>query len=334
MAADDDERRAPQQPLPRLIGVGARGVRAVAGATGIEQAAERTTEEAVIRALENPAVVRAISRALQTGATEQLVEGALTSEADARALTSEQVGDAIIRALDSEQTDRVWRHLLASDEVQMLVERIAEAPEVRAAITQQGVGLLDDLGRGVRELSDHVDEALEAIVRRLRGREAPAPGPNRVGLVTRSVAAGLDGVLLNLTFLAVSAIFGVTIGGVLGDNQDPSAPALVAGIGLWCITGAAYLSVCWALAGQTVGMRALSIRLESPVGPKIGFRRAFRRLVGTVLSVFTLGVGFLLVIFDPGRRSLADRFAGTTVIEEEFERLAPHTRDHAEAGSP
>ena len=56
---------------------------------------------------------------------------------------------ALIEALDSEMVDEVWRRLLASDEAQRLVERIAEAPEIRAAISAQSVGLIEDVGHTI-----------------------------------------------------------------------------------------------------------------------------------------------------------------------------------------
>ena len=321
----DDERPPSRAPIPRLIGAGARGVRAVAGATGIEEAAERSAEDAIIRALENPAVIRAIGRALETDGAAEALELTITSPALARALSSPEVTDAIIAALDSETTDRVWDHLLASDEVQKLVERIAEAPEVRAAITSQGAGLVWDMGRTIREIADHFDDAIDSLVARFRGRRKRPPGPQRVGLVTRAVAAAADGAILNLLFLGVSAILGVTIGGVIGDDEAPSGLAIVAGSALWIGAGAIYLGIFWALAGQTPGMRFLSIRLEAGGKRAIGVRRAVRRLVGIGLSVLTLGVGFLLVVTDPRRRSLADRIAGTEVIEDDRRLVAPHS---------
>ena len=63
--------------------------------------------------------------------------------------------------------DRIWERLLASDEAQKLVERIAEAPEVRAAVAAQGVGLLADLGRGARRAARRLDDGVERVVRRL-----------------------------------------------------------------------------------------------------------------------------------------------------------------------
>jgi uncharacterized RDD family membrane protein YckC len=278
---------------------------------------ERGTEEALVRALESEAVERAVIRVLESGAAERI-------------MSSPAVEESISKALDSELLDRSWDQFLASEELQKLVERIAEAPEIRAALTSQGVGLIEDLGRGIRDVSDHGDRAIARVLQRMRGRTAAeatadAGEVRRVGLVTRALGAVLDGVLINLGFLAISAIFGVTLGGVIGDDQGPSGGAIAAAALLWSGAGALYLTTFWALAGQTPGMRFLGIRLDLNGEKRIGARRAFRRVIGTALSVLTLGIGFLLIVFDPHRRSLADRMAGTEVIESDRDTAAPHT---------
>jgi uncharacterized RDD family membrane protein YckC len=281
-----------QPPLPsRLLGIGARGAERVAAATGIDDTVERTTEEAIERTLSSPAVER-----------------------------------AAVKVLDSELVDHVWDRLLASDEAQKLIERIAEAPEVRAAIAQQGFGLLQDVGRQIREIADHVDDALERVARRLRGRTAaPDEARQRVGLATRAVAAVADAGVLNLMFLGISALFGLTIGGVLGDDEGTSGWQIAVGAGLWITAGAIYLGFFWALSGQTPGMRFLSIRLDVEGRRHVGTRKAVRRLVGTALSILSFGVGFLMVLFDDRRRSLADRMAGTEMIEDDRPMVAPHS---------
>src|SRR3954470_19949420 len=166
-----------RSPAARVLGAGARGAERLAGATGVDKALEDAAEEAIVRALRSPAVERAITRALLEGnAIERAVE---------EALTSDEVVDAIVRALDTELADRVWREILASPKAQMLVERIAEAPEVRAAITQQGVGLVTDLGRRLTALTERVDDAFELLIHRIIRRPGHEAETNQVGLITR-----------------------------------------------------------------------------------------------------------------------------------------------------
>src|SRR3954453_17907618 len=83
-----------------------------------------------------------------------------------RALDSETAARATERLLRSDTANRVWDKVLESDEAQKLVERVAEAPEVRAAITSQGIGLAEDLRRGIRRACRQVDTVLENGVRR------------------------------------------------------------------------------------------------------------------------------------------------------------------------
>src|SRR5215211_4062496 len=103
----------------RLLGVGVRGARSVTKATGIDRAVEVAAEEAIVAAVESQAVERAMARVLEGPVVQEAVEGALESDA---------VKKALLEAMDSELVDEVWKRLLASDQAQQLVERIAEAP--------------------------------------------------------------------------------------------------------------------------------------------------------------------------------------------------------------
>ena len=324
MPAPAGERPGGGGPLPRLIGAGARGARAIAGATGLDDAAERTTEEAIVRAIESPAVARALARALETEAAAEVIERAITSAAVERAMSSPEVEAALIRALDSQTVDRVWDHLLASDEVQRLVERIAEAPEIRAAIASQGFGLVEDIGRQIRSITLRLDDVFDRVIRGLTGRKRRAGSTDRVGFVTRLLAALVDAGILNVIFLAVSALIGVAVSGLTdSDGDGVSAPLLAFGLTAWIFFGSIYLVTFWSLVGQTPGMRFLGIRLDVDGERRVGARRAWRRLWGTVLSVLTFGLGFLILARDDRRRSLADRIAGTEVVKAD--RVAPYS---------
>ena len=316
-----DRRESSESPTlaTRLLGGGYRGARRMAGATGVDRAVEAATEEAIVRAVESPAVERALARVLRGPVVEEAVSDALSSPA---------VEAALVEALDSELVDRVWDKLLASDEVQRLVERIAEAPEVRSAITAQGVGFLDDIRRQIRRASRGLDDVVERIARAIVRRDRRVVETDRAGAVTRTLAFGLDGLVLNGTFLALSAVISYLAHAVFGAKDGVSDQAIVAGVGLWIVAGSFYLTLFWGLAGQTPGMRFFGIRLVPPDSDGIGARRALRRLVGLVLAVLPLGLGLLGILVGDRRTGFQDRFAGTEVAYvadpiPEWARAAP-----------
>ncbi len=298
----DPPRRA--TPLSNLLGIGARGAERVVSATGIDDAVERTTEEAIVRALESPAVERAIVRVLESDAAQDALQRTLASPAVERA--AEEI-------IDSPLVDHVWDRLLASDEAQKLIERIADAPELRAAIAAQGIGLVRDIGRKIRDVAMRLDEGLERFVRRVIGRPRRKP-TTHAGLITRSVAGLLDAAILNVIFLATAALLGF-VASALGDPDGVSTAGVVFGLGAWTVFGSVYLLGFWSLAGQTPGMRLISIRIEDHDGsPELGLRRARRRLVGLVLAVIPFGLGLLGVLTHDDRRGWWDRRADTDVV--------------------
>jgi uncharacterized RDD family membrane protein YckC len=293
----------------RLLGVGVRGARSVGKATGIDRAVEVAAEEAIVGAIESDAVERAIARVLNGPAVEEAVEGAIESEAVKRAL---------IEAMDSELVDEVWRKLLASEEAQQLVERIAGAPELRAAISAQGAGMIEDIGRTIGKIARDLDSTFERIVRRIFFRK-PRPVPTtRAGFVSRAIAYVIDGVFVNLGFTALFALIAL-VDNAIGGGSGGSSYAIAIGSTVWVAMGSLYLVSFWALAGQTPGMRFVGIRLSSG---RLSVRRGLGRMLGLYLSVVTLGIGFLGVVFRENRRGWEDRFAGVDVIYDE-RRPAP-----------
>ena len=267
----------PRRPFPaRLIGSGARGARQVAGLAGLDRAAETAVEEALVSAAESPAVERALVR---------ILEGPQFEQALGRALGQPAVERALARALDSEQFDKLWAQLLASDEAQRLVERIAEAPEVRAAVTAQGVGLIEDLGRQLRRVARQLDDGLERIARAILRRPQRAQSPKQAGLVTRTLAVALDAVILNGIFIVLSGAIALAVSLINGGGGELSTPEAALGFLGWMIAWACYLLFFWSLSGQTPGMRFLAISLDvhgvtagrpSPIGAPAGRASGWR----------------------------------------------------------
>ena len=237
-------------------------------------------------------------------------------EAVERLLASPAVERAAINALDSPLVDKVWDRLLKSDEAQKLVERVAEAPEVRAAITQQGFGLLEDIGRQIRRIAHRLDAGAETLARRIsfRGGTRKAEQTDNAGLVTRALAIGVDGALIAGIFFAATAIFDFAVSAFV-DFDRSSTLAIILGTVFLVGLSATYFFFFWTLTGQTPGMRFLGIRLDDYDGtPHLSPRTAVRRLVGIVIAAIPLGAGFLMILFSDRRRGLHDRIARTEVI--------------------
>lgn len=303
------------RPLPlslRLLGAGVRGARTVTRAAGIDKAVEAAAEEAMVAAVESEAVERALVRVLQGPLVEEAVQGALESEALKRAL---------IEALDSELVDEVWRRLLASDEAQRLVERIAEAPELRAAISAQSVGLIEDVGHTIGNTTRRLDGVFERVVRRIFFRRRRSVPTERAGAVTRGLAFGIDVLIVNLAFSGLAAIAALIASAFSGSANGVSGLALALGSGAWLTLGALYLVAFWSLAGQTPGMRFVSIRLGVD-GRGLPPRRSLKRLIGFALATIPFGLGFLGIVFDERRRGWQDRLAGVDVLYEDHEPTA------------
>ncbi len=289
----------------RLLGVGVRGARSVGKATGIDRAVEVAAEEAIVGAIESEAVERAIARVLRGRAVEDAVQEALESEAVKRAL---------LEAMDSELVDEVWRRLLASEEAQQLVERIAGAPELRAAISAQGVGLLEDVGRTIGKIARDLDDRFERVLRKIFFRPQRTMPNSHAGFVSRAIAYVIDGVFVNLGFTALVALVTLVDNVFSGGNGGGTSFAIAVGSTVWVGIGSLYLVLFWDLAGQTPGMRFVGIRLSSD---RLRMRRGFRRLLGLYLSVVAFGIGFLGIVFRETRRGWEDRFSGTDVIYDE-----------------
>ena len=84
--------------------------------------------------------------------------------------------------------------------------------------------------------------------------------------------------------------------------------------------------------GQTIGKWATGLRIERRDGRPLSLPRALlRHLVGYLVSLLTLGAGFLLAALDREGRALHDRIAGTIVVRERLEARARGERAAATA---
>ena len=230
-----------------------------------------------------------------------------------RALDSETAAKATESFLENETTKRVWGKVLESDEAQKLVERVADAPEVRAAIAKQGIGLVDDLRRGVRSAARQVDTAIERVARRVLRRPQRERRPIYAGSFSRLLALAIDAGVVYGSLLLVTAAIAALINVFSSGDQQAGTAVIALGFTAWSLIAIAYLVIFWSGAGRTPGMSFVAIRMLSEDGRPVRPGPAFRRVIWLGISALPLLLGYWGVLFERERRGWPDRRAHTVV---------------------
>lgn len=117
---------------------------------------------------------RAVDRVLDGPELERLLMGALNDEriqtAVRRALESDGAKRLVDSLAESGLLDRIIDRLVSSGALWRLVDEVAASPEVKVAVSQQGLGYVDQVGDFVRERSRMADSRVERLADRLTGR--------------------------------------------------------------------------------------------------------------------------------------------------------------------
>jgi uncharacterized RDD family membrane protein YckC len=298
-------------PVARLLSAGARGADRVAHAAGVDRVLDEAVEEAIVRALNSPTIGRAIERAIE-------------ERTAATSLDADEVAQIVKQVLESQAAERAWDEVLRSQQAQMLVERIAGAPEIREAIAEQTGGLITDIGVRLTKLTEALDDAVERVVSP-RGHDSEI---DQAGMVTRLAAAAVDFGLLFVAYSLISSMLASVIPFAFGSHLSLPVALVLVVLGAFAASGV--LAAFWALAGQTPGMRFLSIRLTHEGSHEISARCAVTRVLWLVPSLIPAGLGFFAITRDPERRAWHDRWAHTEVVYDAVEQGAPHAGDDSE----
>ncbi len=238
-------------------------------------------------ALRSPAVLRALERAIESHDVTE-------------AWRSDEIAQLVNRLLASDAAGQAWAQFLESEQAQMLVERIAGAPEIRAAIASQSAGLITDIGVRLTIITEEFDDALERLVRPIRTPRPTRPGSPRDRWRPVSTWRCCSPYSLISSVLAslVSAIFGQPC---LSGGDHPESARRAGGGG--------FFAAFWALAGQTRD----AVPVHPPDAPRLAeitFGCAVRRVLALILALLPLGLGYLAILRDPRRRGWHDRMTG------------------------
>ena len=83
-----------------------------------------------------------------------------------------------------------------------------------------------------------------------------------------------------------------------------------------------YFAYQWAVSGKTLGMAVFGLQVVTTQGGPISGRQAVLRTIGLGLTLLTLGIGFLGIVYQRERRALDDFIAGTAVVYDWDARAA------------
>lgn len=159
----------------------------------------------------------------------------------------------------------------------------------------------------------------EVWVPRITGPSSTAPvGPCPTqaagigGFWARWVAALLD--------ILIFAVLGL---GIIAGLGTIAPLQLILGLS-WGST-AVLLFLFWLWGGATPGKMLMRLKVV-PVqgGPDLTGKRVLMRMLGYLVSMLTIGIGFVPIAFDSESRSLADRMAGTVVVSRRPSAAAAH----------
>ncbi len=128
------------------------------------------------------------------------------------------------------------------------------------------------------------------------------PSGPRAGFWRRFVAALLDGIILG--------VIGGILGAILTDSDNAAS-------GTGVILGILYYTYFEGSSGQTLGKKALGIRVvDIAGGGSIGFGRAFIRYIGRIVSAIPLLLGYFWMLWDKEKQTWHDKFARSVVVQE------------------
>jgi uncharacterized RDD family membrane protein YckC len=274
-------------------------------------------ETAIDEVISAPEIARVIDRALAGPLPEEIarsiVRHRVLERVVAELAASGELERLLTSALASPQTLELTDRVMASDETQHALRHVASSPELRDAVSRQTRGFVDEVVDGIRTSAVRMDQRVESAVRR---RER-AGRPVFAGIVTRALALAADAfatILIYLGIVGVVALIASLVGGL--------RPQWLVGVLLlvgWVVIAGGYFVLFWSSAGQTLGMRLLRLRVRTAAGDPPSVGRSIVRVIGLVLAIVPLFLGFVPVLFDERRRGLADFMAGTTVVYDDGE---------------
>ncbi len=124
----------------------------------------------------------------------------------------------------------------------------------------------------------------------------------------RLAAAVYDGLLLGGLLMLTSLFF------VMARDGEPVPPGnLGYQLSLLVIVALFFIGF-WVRSGQTLGMQAWRLRIQTPAGDLLTWHQALLRFATALLAWLPFGLGLLWLIFDRDKLAWHDRLSNSRVV--------------------
>ncbi|MDC9720192.1 MAG: RDD family protein [Gammaproteobacteria bacterium] len=130
--------------------------------------------------------------------------------------------------------------------------------------------------------------------------------PN-ASLVKRLLAIVYDSLLVMALWMLIGYVFIA-----FNDGQAVSGPFFNSCIFLITFL---FFALFWTRTGQTLGMIAWRLRIESDQGQPISAKQALLRFMAAIFSALVFGLGYWWVLFNPEKLSWHDQWSHSRVVQ-------------------
>jgi len=120
-------------------------------------------------------------------------------------------------------------------------------------------------------------------------------------------------VFLLAPLLMANAFVWVSIFGPIKSVEETAVPSWLmqlSSVGVIII----FFTIFWCKSGQTLGMQAWRIKVQTAGGELLNPKQALGRCAASLLSFASCGLGYLWALVDPASRTWHDRLSGTQIV--------------------
>ncbi len=133
--------------------------------------------------------------------------------------------------------------------------------------------------------------------------------------IKRLMAMVYDTLLVVALWMVIGAIsVGLNGGEAISIETSPRSTVALFNSALFCATFL-FFGFFWTRNGQTLGMLAWHLRVQTMAGGRLSWGQALVRFMLAIPSLGLFGIGFLWMLLTDERLSLHDRWSGSCVVQ-------------------